>query len=182
MRGALTTSFSGGLKSSEYKENKDKKAFVIDHFIWQEFSPSIIAGKNFQTQELIGLFYFLRKEQRIKLSEDYLHMTIKGKFPALAGALFIRPLPKLIKMVQGIKMKCEGVGTPPVQVMWMKGLVMLANGTGSSEYTFQKGDTSGYYLCKATNKEGTTNMTVNVIVLGKYDCCIRVLLQRIMML
>ena len=66
-------------------------------------------------------------------------------------------------------MKCEGEGRSPVQVMWMKGSVVLEDGTGSAEYTFQKGDTSGNYTCIATDKEGTTSMTVEVTVLGRYD-------------
>ena len=85
-------------------------------------------------------------------------------------------------MVHGIKMKCEGEVPPPVQVMWIKGSVMLDNGTGSAEYEFKKGDTSGNYTCIATNKEGTTNMTVEVTMLGRYDSCIRVLLQQILVL
>ena len=148
--------------------------------LWQELFPSIIAGKIFRHN--IGRLYFLPKGQRLKLFEYYLHIIIKGNLLTLVGTPIISQLPESIKMVHGIKMKCEGVGHPPVQVMWIKGSVMLANGIGSAEYRFKKGDTSGNYKCIATNKEGTTNMTVEVTVMGRYDSCIRVLLQQILVL
>ena len=175
VRGALTTSFCCRLRTSEYEEIQDKKTLVIGQSIWQECFPSIIAGKIYRHK--IGHSYFFPKGQRLRLFEDYVHIITKAKLLALVGTPIISRLPESIKMVQGIRMKCEGEGRPPVQVMWMKGSVMLASGTGSAEYTFQKGDTSGNYTCIATNKEGTTNMTVEVTVLGRYTLFYIVIFQ-----
>ena len=140
---------------------------MIGHSIWQEFFPSITGRQDLPAQDRSLLFF--SKGQRLRLIEDYLHIITEAKLLALVGTPIISRLPESIKMVQGIGMKCEGEGRPPVQVKWMKGSVMLVNGIGSAEYTFKKGDTSGNYTCIATDKEGTTSMTVEVTVLGRYD-------------
>ena len=171
VRGALTTSFRCRLRTSEYEEIQDKKTLVIG----QECFPSIIAGKIYRHK--IGHSYFFPKGQRLRLFEDYVHIITKAKLLALVGTPIISRLPESIKMVQGIRMKCEGEGRPPVQVIWMKGSVMLDSGTGFAEHTFEKGDASGNYTCIATDKEGTTNMAVEVTVLGRYTLFYIVIFQ-----
>ena len=129
--------------------------------------PSITDREDLPPQDRSLLFF--SEGQRLRLFEDYLPMITKGKLLALVGTPIISRLPKSIKMVQGIGMKCEGEGRPPVQVKWMKGSVILDNGIGSAVVKFKKGNTSGNYTCIATDKEGTTSMTVEVTVLGRYD-------------